>query len=70
MEAKTWCLREREVKFLRTERTLIRAMCEVKLIDRKNTKELMQMLGVAVSVERMIRTAAMGTFSEERKVTS
>ena len=51
----TWCLREREVKLLRTERAMIRAMCGVKLIDQKNTKELIQMLGVTVS---MLRAAA------------
>ena len=46
----TWCLRERYVKLLRTERAMIRAMCGVKLIDRKNTKELKQMLGVTVPI--------------------
>ena len=31
---------------LRTERAMARSMCEVKLVDRKNTGELMEMLGL------------------------
>ena len=57
--SETWCLRKREVELLRrTKRALIRAMCGVKLRDRKNTKELMQMLGVALPIQRMVRAAA------------
>ena len=33
------CLREREVELFTTDRVMIRAIYEVKLIDRKNTKE-------------------------------
>ena len=45
--SKTWSLKENEVAFLRqTERAVIRAMCCVKLMDKKNTEELMVMLGL------------------------
>ena len=33
-------------------------MCGKKLIDKNNTKELMQMLGVTVPIEKMVRAAA------------
>ena len=45
--SEAWCLREKEMAILRrTERAMIRAMCGVKLLDRRNSKELMDMLGI------------------------
>jgi len=39
-----WCFRENGMAILRrTKRSMVRAMCGVKLMDRKNTKELMGM---------------------------
>ena len=39
--SETWCLRENEVVILRrTQRAMVRSMCGVKLVDRKNTEEL------------------------------
>ena len=35
----------------RTERSMVRAMCEVQLKDRKRTKDLMLMLGLNESVD-------------------
>jgi len=50
--SETWCLNEKEVAILRrTERALLRAMCGVKLMDRKSTKDLMNMLGLTASIE-------------------
>ena len=41
-ESETWCLRENEVVILRrAERSMVRAMCSVKLMDKRNTVELM-----------------------------
>ena len=58
-ESETWCLRRREVELLRrTERAMVRAMCVVKVINQKSTKKLMQILRVAVLIERMVRAAA------------
>ena len=49
--SETWCLRENKVAILRpTERAMIRAMYGVKLMDKKNTEELMVMLAKASSV--------------------
>ena len=43
--SETWCLRESEMAILRrTERAMVRSMCGVKLVDRKNTKNLKEML--------------------------
>ena len=42
-----WCLREKEMAILRgTERAMIRPMCGVKLLDRRNSEELMDMLDI------------------------
>ena len=36
--SETWCLRENEMTILRrTERAMVRSMCRVKLVNRKNT---------------------------------
>ena len=44
--SETWCLRESEMGSLgRSERTMVRSMCGVKLVDRKKMEELMEMVG-------------------------
>ena len=40
--SETWCLRESEMEILRTERAMVKSMCGVKLVDRKNMEELMR----------------------------
>ena len=48
------CLREKVMAILkRTERAMIRAMCGVKLLDRRKSEELMDMLGIKESLDRM-----------------
>ena len=45
--SEAWCLREKEMAILRrTERAMIRAMCGVKLLDRRSSEELIDMLGI------------------------
>ena len=39
----------------RTERAMVRSMCEVKLVDRKNTEELMEMLGLKKTLDRIAK---------------
>ena len=39
----------------RTERAMVRSMCGVKLVDRKNTEELMEMLGLKKTLDRMAK---------------
>ena len=51
----TWCLRESDMSILRrTERAMVRAMCAVKLMEKRKTEELMAMLG---REERVIKLA-------------
>ena len=52
--SETWCLRESEMAILRrTERAMVRSMCGVKLLDRKNAEELMKMLSLKETLDRM-----------------
>ena len=57
--SEAWCLREKEMAILRrTERAMIRAMCGVKLLDRRNSEELMDMLGLKESLDRMAKASS------------
>jgi len=40
---------------IQTERAIMRAMCDVKLKEKKNTKELMNMLGIAETIDMMAK---------------
>ena len=49
----TWCLRKTEVDILRrAERSIVRAVCSVKLLDKRNTEELMDMLGLKQGLKK------------------
>ena len=39
----------------RIERAMARSMCGVKLVDKKNTEELMEMLGLKKTLDRMVK---------------
>ena len=54
--SETWCLRENEMIILRTERAMVRSMCGVKPVDGKNTKDLMKMLGLKETLNKMAQT--------------
>ena len=50
----TWCLRGSEMAILRrTEKVMVRSMCGEKLVNRKNIEELMEMLGMKETLDRM-----------------
>ena len=54
--SETWCFRGTEMSILRrTERAMVRSMCGVKLVDRKNMEELMEMLGLKEMLDRMAK---------------
>ena len=54
--SETWCLRESEMAiFRRTERAMVKSLCGVKLVDRKNTEELMEILGLKKTLDRMAK---------------
>ena len=58
--SEAWCLSEKEIAILRrTERAMIRAMYGVKLLDRRNSDELMDMLGIKESLDRMAKASSM-----------
>ena len=39
----------------RTERAMVRSMCEVKLVHRKHNEELMEMLGLKKTLDKMAK---------------
>ena len=54
--SETWYLKEADIAILRrTERALVRSMCGIKLPDRKKNDDLMEMLGLEESVERLVK---------------
>ena len=54
--SEAWCLRETEMAISRRiERATVRSMCGVKLEDRKNMEELMEMLGLKETSNRMVK---------------
>ena len=55
---KTWCLRENKVAILRrAERSMVRVVCGVKLVDKRNTEELMDMLGLKEAADKLARAS-------------
>ena len=54
--SETWHLRETEKAVSRrTERAMVRSMCVVKLVDRKKMEDLMEMLGLKETFNRMAK---------------
>ena len=54
--SETWCLRENEMVILRrTERAMVRAMCGTKLMEKKRTEDLMEMLRLKETVVQMAK---------------
>ena len=55
-----WCLRENEEAILRrAERSMVRAMCHVKLVDKRNTVELMDMLELKEAADKLAKENGM-----------
>ena len=50
--------RKREAILRRNERAMIRAMCGVKLLDRRNGEELIDMLGIKEPLDRMAKASS------------
>ena len=54
------CLRKNEVAILkRTESSMVRVMCSVKLVDKRNTEQLMDMLGLKKVADKLARASSM-----------
>ena len=57
--SETWCLTGKEVEALkRTERAMVRAMCGAKLMEKKKTDDLMNMLGLKDTLYGLARASA------------
>ena len=55
--SEAWCLKERQMEILRrTERSTVRAMCGVRLKDRKRFTDLMFMLGLNDTIDQLTMT--------------
>ena len=56
--SETWCLRENEMAILRrTEKSMMRAMCKVKMIEKRRSRELMSLLSLTLFGPRDLRRA-------------
>ena len=54
--SEAWCLKENEMVILRrTERAMVRSMCGVKFVDKKKMEDLMEMLGLKETLDRMAK---------------
>ena len=54
--SETWCLRENEMGILRrAERAMVRAMCGAKPVEKRNTAELMDMLGLREIIDGLAK---------------
>ena len=52
--SKIWCLRENDVALLRrTERSVVREMHSVKLVNKRNREELMGILGLKKAADKL-----------------
>ena len=59
-KSETWCLRENEVVTLRrSKRSMVRVTHSVKLMDKKNTEELMDMLRLKEAANKLEKTNSM-----------
>ena len=61
--SETWCLRENEMAILRrTEITMVRAICGAKLMEKKRTKDLMELLGFKETDVQMAKANAVSWY--------
>ena len=66
--SETWCFRENEMVILRrTKRAMVRSMCGVKLVHRKNTEELMKMLGLKETLDKMAKANGVRWYGHVRR---
>ena len=54
---KTWSLKENEVAIFKTEKTMNRAICEVKLIKKRRSQELMSLLDLKDTLDGLTRAS-------------
>ena len=53
-----WCLRENEMAILRrTKKAMMRAMCKVKVIEKRTNQELMSLLNLNDTLDGLARAS-------------
>ena len=63
--SKTGCLRENEIAILKkAERYIVKVMCSVKLVDKRNTEELMDMLVLKEAADPLERVNGVRWYSD------
>ena len=63
----TWSLGQNEIEILqRTERAMVRSMCGVKLMDKKLTKDPMQMLNLNETIDQLARANSVCCHGHEK----
>ena len=62
--SKTLCLRENEIAILKAERFMVRVMCSEKLVDKKNTENLMDMLGLKEAASKLVEANGMRWYGQ------
>ena len=56
--SETWCLRENGMAILRrNNKAMMRAMCEVKIIEKRRSQELMSLLGLKDTLDGLARAS-------------
>ena len=55
--SETWCLRKNEMAILRTEKAMMRAVCEVEMIEKRRSQELMSLLGLKYTLDGLARAS-------------
>ena len=55
-----WCFRKNKVAILkRAEKSMVRVVCGVKFVDKRNTEELMDMLGLKEAADKLAKSNGM-----------
>ena len=55
--SETWCLKENKMAILRTKKAMMRAMCKVKVIEKRTNQELMSLLSLKDTLDRLARAS-------------
>ena len=64
-ESETWCLRKNEMVILRrTEKAVMRAMCGVKIIEKRRSQELMNFLGFKDTLHGLARASGVRWYGQ------
>jgi len=62
--SETLCLRENDMAILRTKRATARAVCGAKLIEKKRTEDLMEMLGLKETDVQMAKANGVSRYGQ------